>query len=144
MGDGSMGDGPPAGCPSSYMTINGGGTHLYKAITQVTPWMNQRDRCLADSTSAYLAIPNDATEMQGIIGLSAAPLTWVGIHDQNTEGTFETVRGDPAPIPPLVWASGEPNNQSEQDCVAAIMPSGTIQTDRCGSVSYAAVCECEP
>ena len=58
-----------------------------------------------------------------------------------TEGTYETVRGDPPPY--LTWAPGEPNNQGDQDCVAVIMSAGSLETDKC-TTSFPAVCECEP
>jgi hypothetical protein len=134
----SPGDGSASGCPNSYGTISGGGTHLYRQVV-AAQWASQRVRCEAEG--AYLAVPDDMAEIQGIVGLGAAPLTWIGIHDQTTEGMFETVRGGAASF--LPWLTGEPNNQGEQDCVSAIMSSGQIQTDRC-TESFVAVCECEP
>lgn len=129
------------GCPSDYVTVTGGGTHVYKRVPAAL-WLSQRDRCAAESTSTYLAIPNDTGEMTGITMLGATR-TWIGLHDQTTEGMFETVRGGAAPFLPWDTGNGEPNNNPEQDCVTALMTSQLIATDRCGD-SYAAICECEP
>lgn len=138
--DGDTGDAPPAGCPSSYATITGGGSHVYRALG-TAEWTAQRDACAADGANAYLAIPDDAAEAMGIAALGGGALTWIGINDRMTENTFETVRGDAATY--LPWSSGEPNNAGDQDCVAVITSSGMFETDKCTN-SNPAVCECEP
>lgn len=134
-------DGSPGGCPADYAALPGAGTHVYKLTNNAQQWMTQRDRCAQDG--AYLAIPDSTEELQAITTAAAAANTWVGITDSATEGTFETVKGGPAGFLPWVAANNEPNNQGEQDCVSALMASPNIQTDRC-SLSFPAVCECEP
>ena len=140
MGDGKKVDGSMGSCPSSYAALPNAGSHVYRVITGSTIWTAQQAACAADS-GGYLAIPDDATELTALTTATAATRTWVGINDMATEGTYVTVKNTTPPF--LTWASGEPNNQGEQDCVAAQMASPVLETDRCSDV-YPAVCECEP
>src|SRR5690606_25533887 len=133
------GDGSQVGCPTDYAALPGPGPHVYKLTANAQQWMTQRDRCAQDG--AYLAIPDSTEELQAITTAGAEAKTWIGITDAAVEGTYETVKGDPATF--LPWASGEPNNQGGQDCVSALMASPTIATDNCGQM-LPAVCECEP
>lgn len=149
MGDGGMGsdggDGGGGGCPAAYMTLPNAGTHKYSKIGNLQNWMTQRGRCAADATSSgkmvYLAIPDDAAEIQAIVTFAAAANTWVGLNDMAMDMTFVTEKGTTATF--LPWLTGEPTEAGPgEDCVSAL-PSGQIQTDRCSEV-FVAVCECEP
>lgn len=133
------GDGPlAAGCPSGYASI-AGSAHRYKLLANVS-WDEAKLMCDRTSASAYLAIPDDATELANLATLAAPPF-WIGIDDKATEGTYTTQKAVAASF--LPWGSGEPDNgPPDQDCVAAVSPS-RIATERCGG-SRAAVCECEP
>lgn len=132
-------DGPPdtGACPASYASLPNAGTHVYR-VAASADWVTQRDGCEADG--GYLAIPDTVEELEAITTAAAAD-AWVGIHDRITEDSFVTVKGDPAMF--LPWAPNEPNNAGNQDCVAALMASPNIATYPC-SMSFAAVCECEP
>lgn len=136
--------GLPGNCPSTYMTLPNAGAHVYKLTTDAAQWATQRNRCMNEG--AYLAIPDDAAELMAITAAAAAQRTWIGINDQTTEGTYVTVQGGTPPILPWNTATGEPDNPGNmggEDCVSALMATPTIATDRC-SISYPAVCECEP
>ena len=141
----TMSDAPPTGnCPATYATLPNAGTHVYKLTSGAAQWSTQRTRCEADG--AYLAIPDDAAELMALTTAAAATRTWIGIHDQTTEGMYVTVKDMPATFLPWNTATGEPDNpgnQGGEDCVSALMATPTIATDRC-SVSFPAVCECEP
>lgn len=132
-------DAPTTGaCPASYTALPNAGTHVYR-VAASADWVTQRNGCEQDG--GYLAIPDTIEELQAITTASAATDTWIGIHDRITEGMYITVKGDPATF--LPWAAGEPNNGGNQDCVSAQMASPTIATNPC-SLSFPAVCECEP
>lgn len=126
------------GCPSGYAEI-AGSLHRYKSLVNVS-WDDAQRSCKQTSASAYLAVPDDETELANLATIAAAPF-WIGLDDKTTENTFVTQQGAPATFKP--WAMGEPDNgPPDEDCVNAI--SGTeIATDRCGN-RHAAVCECEP
>jgi hypothetical protein len=137
-------DAPPidgmtnTGCPSGYNPINGS-AHRYKLLSDVS-WDEAKTMCDLTSKAAYLAVPDDATELANLATV-ATPRFWVGIDDKATPNAFVTQKGVPATFKP--WGSGEPDNTPPgQDCVDAI--SGTqIATDKC-STRQDAVCECEP
>jgi hypothetical protein len=138
-------DGPlPAGCPTGYNTITGGqGTHLYLLIPTTDDWITQRDFCATTSSSAYLAVPDEATELTALATLGATTMLWVGITDQTTEGAYLTVKGTAATF--LPWATGQPDNNAMglgEDCVAAT--ATTFTDERCAQTNLRAVCECEP
>jgi hypothetical protein len=129
-------------CPTTYRPLPNAGPNLYRLTTNAQMWGTQRDRCMSDG--AYLAIPDNTAELQAITTAAAAARTWVGITDSQNEGTYVTVRGGAATF--LPWGSGEPDNPGGaggEDCVTALMSSPTIATDRC-SISFPAICECEP
>lgn len=131
-------DGPVTGCPSGYAAI-AGSAHLYKAVSGVS-WDVAKMMCDLSSKAAYLAIPDDATELANLATLASPPF-WIGIDDQATLGDFVTQKGAPAVF--LPWAPGEPDNGlPPQNCVDVVSAT-QIATDRCGNLQ-AAVCECEP
>jgi hypothetical protein len=143
-GDGPMTDGPGAGpCMTSgaYAAIpsvpNG---HTYRVLTLAATWQQQRDKCAADS--AHLAIPEDTTELAGMLVLGGSQL-WVGITDLALENTFVTVLGPPATF--LPWANGQPDNkpQPDADCAQADPTDQRLYDEKCGG-AYRAVCECVP
>lgn len=141
--DGPMIDGPPVtGCPGNYLTIAGGqGTHRYRTLPAAN-WNQQRDMCLATTSSAYLAIPDDLGELQAIATLGGQGSFWVGVTDQATENTWLNTKGAIQTF--LPWAPGEPDNSGPgEDCVAGVMTPSWITDERCNNQKIA-VCECEP
>lgn len=114
-----------------------GSAHLYKALTDVS-WDEAAIQCRA-AGPAYLAVPDDATELAGVAALVTAPL-WVGIDDKQARGSFVTQKGAPATF--LPWAQDQPDQDPPaKDCVEAVSTT-QIATERCGS-RRTAVCECE-
>lgn len=133
-------DGPNVGCPSGYAEI-AGSAHRYKPLTNVS-WDDARTACRLTSASAYLAVPDDATELTNLASAATAPF-WIGLDDKAAEGMFVTQKGVPATFKP--WQAGgvEPDNgPPDEDCVEAISAT-EIATNRCGN-KHAAICECEP
>ena len=124
-------------CPSGYAAI-AGSAHLYKVLSGVS-WDEAKMQCDLTSKSAYLAVPDDATELAAL-ATAATPPFWVGIDDKVTTGTFVTQKAAPASF--LPWGPGQPNLGPQNDCVAAISAT-QLATEKCGT-KHAAVCECEP
>jgi len=134
-------DAPPASCPAGYVTLPGvSSNHQYKLLANAAGWTNQRAICGNDPANAYLAVPDDSSELQAMITLSATSF-WVGISDAAVEGTYVTVLGSPATF--LPWAANEPDNNGNQDCVRVIAASAQLETLTCGTTAPA-ICECEP
>lgn len=130
-------------CPGSFAPIAGGTPgHRYKAIATANNWQLQVNACLAESTFAYLAIPDDAGELAALDTLAGASATyWVGIDDLMTEGTFLTVKNAPATF--LPWDPPAPDDAGPgEDCVEAITATAKFNDQRC-TTQLPAICECE-
>ena len=127
---------PPAGCPSGYVQV-GGSAHRYKLLSDVS-WNEAVTSCHLTSAAAYLAIPDDLSELMNLATVATPPF-WVGI--SRSGPGWMTVQGGTAMYTP--WGAGQPDNSPPaKDCVEAISNT-QIGTDRCGN-HHAAVCECEP
>jgi Lectin C-type domain len=138
---------PPAVCPANFVALPNDATNpnrYRKVPTANANWDTQRQACVGLSAKAFLAVPNDATELTGLFMLAGNAPFWVGIDDQATEGAYIQVTGGAAPF--LPWATGQPDNAGGgqgEDCVLAT--GTTISDEKCGGgSSYAAVCECVP
>jgi hypothetical protein len=129
------------GCPVGYATLAGAPNRAYRRIGTANTWQNQVAACQADGANVYLAVPDDATELQAILTLASTNV-WIGVDDVVTENSFVTVRGNAAAF--LPWAAAQPDDSGGgSDCVLALSPSATYDDRRC-STSEIAVCECEP
>jgi hypothetical protein len=128
------------GCPAGYAAVSGS-VHRYKAIPS-TVWSNAAGDCKLTSSSAYLAVPDDATELTNLATVAAATPFWVGLDDQDHNNIFMTQKGGAAATF-LPWVTNPPDRGPPlKDCVMAISAT-QINTDLCGN-SHIAVCECEP
>jgi hypothetical protein len=131
-------------CPPGFNSL-AGSAHLYKLITVAADWNVQQTGCKALSSAAYLAIPDDASELLALDTLAAgATYYWIGIGDSTNEGTYMTVKGAAATF--LPWAAGEPDNSAPgtgEDCIDVQPSTHTIFDDRCLAIRIA-ICECEP
>jgi len=128
------------GCPVGYATLTGVPNHVYRRIGTSSSWQNQMTACHADGANVYLAVPDNATELQAILTLAGSNV-WVGVDDLAIENSFVTVLGGAATF--LPWTIGQPDNSGDSDCVQALTGSATYDDKRC-STSAIAVCECEP
>lgn len=136
--DAGLADAPIDGAPCPGFAPIAGSAHTYKALANVS-WDEAVNQCGAGG-AAYLAVPDDATELGNLATLVAAPL-WVGIDDKENHGTFVTQKGLPASF--LPWAEDQPDQDPPaKECVEAVS-STQIATGRCGT-KRTAVCECEP
>lgn len=139
--DGGPSDGAadaPVGCGAGYIDLPGIVGHKYKLVTASGNWQGRRDACAVEG--AYLAIPDDATELAALLTLAGSSI-WVGVSDQGSENTFVTVLNQPQTF--LPWAAGQPDDKSPgEDCVLASM-TNTFSDERCQNLARA-VCECVP
>jgi hypothetical protein len=146
--DGRMIDGPPAAvCPADFMALpnDAANPHRYKRLPSNANWDTQRVACSALSARAFLAVPNDATELAGLSMLAGNVPFWVGIDDRVTDGAYVQASGGAATF--LPWAAGQPDDAGGgggEDCVRG---TGTTLSDEpCtgGGSNYPAACECVP
>jgi hypothetical protein len=137
-------DAPPAVCPSGYATItNGQAGHQYKVLTIVQNWGVQEAACQATTVKSHLAVPDVDTELQAMDTLIGAnKLYWIGVSDQQTEMTWQTVLGGTQTY--LPWLPPAPDDQSPgEDCVEAISNTHQFTDERCNT-KLPAICECAP
>jgi len=138
--------GSGGGCPSGYVTVSGQ-THKYKVLTAPGTWPGQSSSCTATAPTAYLAIPDDATELAALDTLIGATASyWVGVTDAATEGTWLNVKGAPQTF--LPWQAGAPttspaNNTFDDVRVVTGNPPANQFLDDKGNVQLPAICECE-
>jgi len=129
------------GCPFGYASLSGLPDHVYRRIGTTSSWQSQASACQADGPNVYLAVPDNATELAGILALASSNI-WVGLDDLATENSFLTVLGSAATF--LPWAAGQPDDSNGgSDCVMALSESASYDDKRCNNGAIA-VCECVP
>ena len=94
----------------AYSDHNG---HRYFLSNTTKTWKEASK--IADSLGGYLAIPNDTAEQVFLTTLASSQLTWIGITDQATEGTWLDVFGNT--ISYFKWYAGQPDNYNNEDYV---------------------------
>ena len=86
------------------------------------PFAAARDDCRQFNTE--LLTVDDSTDLAFLRSLHPAnggvfvDRWWIGLHDQTSEGQYEWVDGSDSAV--TNWASGEPNNDGNEDCVELI------------------------
>jgi len=109
-------------------------------VTGPESWANNRFACF--DLGADLAFPTTATEALDLANFAnnaGFTVTWLGIHDLETEGTFETVDGKAAPF--QNWAASEPDGGTVANCVR-MDDSGRMFDDDCRD-AFVAICACK-
>jgi hypothetical protein len=131
-------------CPSDYVAVSGQ-AHKYRLVTGGEAWTTAQTSCAASAPTAYLAIPDDATELAALDTLAGTTATyWIGVTDTAAPGTWVTAKSAPQTF--LPWAPGSPRPvNNADDCVRVIkanQPAKQFQDDKCAT-AFAVICECE-
>jgi hypothetical protein len=143
-------DGPAVGCPSTYEPLPGGPAgHVYLKAPQTVTGELQDNFCRSTSARAYLAVPDDITELTNLHTLAAGATFWVGVHDRTMENRFDKLSGGLATF--LPWTAGQPDNAGGgqgEDCVASTATNFSDEECKVNGggtgADRPAVCECEP
>lgn len=98
--------------PVAFSQVFAASGVLYATTTGFMDWTSARD--VAVALGGHLARIADETENRAVFA-GAGPGPWIGLNDRETEGLFTWWGGHPATY--TRWASGEPNNQGDEDCV---------------------------
>lgn len=85
------------------------GYHTYRVVTELAHWQGAVDYCAG--MDGYLVSINSAEENAFVYGL--APVTWLGATDEDVEGVWQWVSGEPFTY--TNWAPNEPTNWSPSD-----------------------------
>ena len=94
----------------SYQDYNG---HRYFKSNNKITW-NEAKR-IADSLKGYLAIPNNSLENNFLTTLAGGVLTWIGVTDEKTEGTWLDIFDKSVGY--FNWKAGQPDNFNNEDYV---------------------------
>jgi len=143
-------------CPPSYNVQLPGPTR-YRLIPEGHPAWQQSDACMVDLPSAtHLVVLETMAEVMAVSGfVDTTPTTiannavWVGGVQERTASLpdFGWLGFDGAPLIPAVWATGEPNdgtNESDHSEQFVVLErTRRYLVDRGGSNGYGALCECD-
>ena len=137
-GNPTNGDGCSTGCTvecapldAAHFTVKDPASgHCYAALKQETPWNNAGNACSALGPRYHLARVDSLAEFQFLSVASWArfwgpggpgtPDLWLDGNDQFNEGSFMTSLNTPIPFEnkKFPWATNEPNNIGEEDCLS--------------------------
>lgn len=92
--------------------------HFYEVVAATSSWNDSRAEAAASTylgSEGHLVTITSAGENSFVNDLVPPGLTYIGIHDQASEGTFEWVTGEIVDY--TAWEPGEPNNfDGIEDC----------------------------
>ncbi|MCC6413449.1 MAG: HYR domain-containing protein [Saprospiraceae bacterium] len=92
----------------TYKGTYNGSDYFLSNITQT----GDNARAAAYLTGGHLAVITNAGE-NAFVGAAAVGRAWIGLHDLQTEGTFQWETGEPYVY--KSWFGGEPNNSGNED-----------------------------
>jgi len=124
--------------------------HCYFIVNNSEPWSTANEKCVDTGPGTTLASFSLEAEFTLVVVDEMPPENyWIGGHDQNVEGTFEWLSGEPWTFVDSTypWAAGQPQIGDGQDCVrVGFVNAGDPQRirDRDCSVSLDALCERVP
>ena len=115
-------------------------TKCYKAssVAEKLKFQDAIEQC--NSMNATLAEPMNKEENKNLAtNFNAKIRYWIGITDQETEGTFKYV-SDSSEVGFASWGNGQPNDKwPKLDCTA--FKNGKWNTANCGSKKFSYICQ---
>ncbi len=125
--------------------INPANQHQYQLLDNSYSWQDARDDCAV--RGGYLATIQDSAEDQFIYQLIPSDSIWLGATDENEEGIWTWVTGEPWMY--TNWADNQPDNYRKDDpggenYLAYLWPVAPSQWNDTSNVSMPYVCEWEP
>lgn len=133
-------DAPPSGCVAGYDVISGGTAgHRYMLVATAGTWINQQNN-VCNTSSGYMAIPDDAGELAAIFIKGGNVRIWLGVSDRATEGTFIDTKNQAYNALAL---NGNGNNQDCATTDDGVAPLEIEDCDGAQQLSLPTVCECE-
>uniref|UniRef100_A0A673L5J8 C-type lectin domain-containing protein n=1 Tax=Sinocyclocheilus rhinocerous TaxID=307959 RepID=A0A673L5J8_9TELE len=119
-------------CDEGYLLF---GEHCYHFETEtVKNWQDAENYCVAQN-GHLVSIHNQETPFeQGFIQaqIQSVPTgvsLWMGAHDSITEGGWMWTDGSPFRY--INWASGNPDDYYNEDCLSILINSGAWNDDNC-------------
>ncbi|GDX83361.1 hypothetical protein LBMAG42_51720 [Deltaproteobacteria bacterium] len=114
--------------------------HCYFGVEYADSWGDARTSCLA--AGGYLAVVTSSGEHAAVDALASRP--WLGSCDDDVEGTWAWVTGEPWSYAP--WAPREPNGGEGESCLEDYGVTDGWNDIPCDSNTFGQgyVCEFEP
>jgi hypothetical protein len=98
----------------------------YQVITGAFTW--HQAKADAEARGGRLAVLNTQIKINNanayLLSISPWPHLWIGLTDEETEGTFKWISGDPLTI--SSWQPNEPNNTSNLEDYCHIVSSSSV------------------
>ena len=122
----------------------------YVYVYQLTPgcqsWNESRQYCQNwRGDLAVYGVKTMQNRKKLIENLSLSRWSWIGVNDIASEGNWVWVNGELADRSEIIWASGEPNDGDDHDCVFMYEPNKVRDTGLAGayncSLSDPGLCE---
>lgn len=129
-------------CPDGFIRFKGT-CQCYKVFNETKTWVEAEFFCrqlLSTSTTYLVKITSEAENhfIHSHLLKNASEIFWIGGNDLNTEGTWLWVE-DSSPVEYDNWASGQPSNETNSDCMA-IKGDGNWADENCNN-TYSFICE---
>ena len=129
-----------ASCPEGWKMFPSSDSKCYKASTSADrlKFQDAIEKC--KSLNAKLAEPMTEDENKNLAtNFNANIRYWIGISDQDTEGTFKYV-SDASEVGFTSWRAGQPNNRwPKLDCTA--FRNGKWNTANCDNRKFSYICQ---
>ena len=129
-----------ASCPEGWKMFASSDSKCYKASTSADrlKFQDAIEKC--QSLNAKLAEPMTEDENKNLAtNFNANIRYWIGISDQETEGTFKYV-SDASEVAFTSWRAGQPNNRwPKLDCTA--FRNGKWNTANCDTREFPYICQ---
>jgi hypothetical protein len=144
MGDAQATDATIQPCTGGQMNVaDPVSGHCYMQFASQLEWLDARIACAALGPRTHLVTITSAGEQTLVAPLITGADTWIGLDDNQTEGTFVWTTSEPLGY--THWAAGEPNNGAgagPENC--AILRGGSAEwDDRDCTLPYSYICERE-
>jgi len=91
--DAAASDGVSRPKPKNVIKFGG---HEYALIEDKVTWHVAKRRC--EEMGGHLVIPETVEEQAGVTKLCASNTVWCGASDEETEGQWQFINGDPVPV----------------------------------------------
>ncbi|XP_053474750.1 uncharacterized protein LOC128604003 [Ictalurus furcatus] len=110
---------------------------VYCMSNEKKNWEESRQDCR--DKGADLVIINSKEEQVFISKQLGSSRAWIGLSDRAVEGDWKWV--DSTPLTTKFWASGEPNNEGDEDCAEIFSLNGNFWNDQKCSNNKHWICE---
>ena len=131
-------------CRYDHYELRNGTLDCYTLVSRPLTFFQARDQC--ELEGALVVIITNRNENEYVKGFLAGALSdefWIGLTDDRMEGQYEWLNGDNIQGDTKFrnWATGEPDNSNNRDCVLLSREGWTVATGGCAATTASYMCE---